>query len=250
MGIIDELRQRSCEKKEREHLQKNRRQQLEDNYARLVAPKMRQIFTYLKEIVDHLNYIALTMEITDYSNRFPQLGPLVQNDYKINTDGIHNIGDTDRLAQINLTCFLESEGSFTYHVEGKSRIEDEISFLHFTKIPFRWRYDISKKVVDTALFTVTRKIPVLFKFEVDFEASEIRLIIKNHENFAVHRESYHPEDIDEPLLDKIARYLLRKDREMVMLEISPEQRRAIREKAVKYSNLSDKIKHLFGIDVV
>lgn len=246
MGILDELRQQTCEKKEREYVQKSHKKQLDDNYEQIIAPKMQQIFVYMKEIVDHVNYIDLTLEVSDYSKRFPQFGTLTQKKFKINTDGIRNVGDTDHLAQINLTSTCEGKGNFSYHLEGKNKIEEEIAFLHLTKVPFRWRYDLRKKIVDTGIFTITRKIPVLFKFEVDLDISQIKVIIKNHESFTVHKESFLPEEIDEDFLDKIARYLLRKDRELVMLDISPEQRQAIKAMTVEYKNLSDKIKHLFG----
>jgi len=127
--------------------------------------------------------------------------------------------------------YCRGDGAFSYTLEGKSRIEREISFLASCKLPFDWQMIGRQMGMQTASFSVTRKIPVRFKFEVDYDQSKIRLLIQNHENFIKYNKLFNLEDVDGELLDQVARYMLRKDDDFYRLEISNDHREAIRQLA-------------------
>ncbi len=228
MGILDELRKEANEKKQQLESRKVVRKQLDAAYQTSVLPAMQSIFTYLQETLEYLRVVDEVVEISRYSERFPQLGVLLQQDYKINTDGYSGLADFNRLMQINLTFYCCNTGSFSYPIENKGSIEQEVAFLHAKSIPFEWRYIKGKEQTQTASITITRKIPVRFRFEVDYEQSLINVMINNHEDFAAYKKSFQPEQIDETFLDKLVRYLLRRDSEFVRLEISDAKKRKIR----------------------
>jgi hypothetical protein len=231
MGILDQLRNEASSKQESEFAQASVRQQLEDEYQTRILPKMQKIYLFLKEIIEHLGYLEKAIEIADYCQRFPQMGALSQTDYKINTDGYGGLADFNRIMQVNVIFNCVAPGSFGYEVEGKTRIEQEIAFLNSKNVPLKWNQFINSRGVEAATFSITRKIPVRFKFEVDYNNSKIKLLIHNHENFNVYKKTFEPEEVNEPLLDEVIRFMLRQDSDFIRLDINSQDKQRIQKKA-------------------
>ncbi len=231
MGILDQLRGETNLKQESEFQELSSQQQLESVYEQTILPQMQTTFTFLKEIVEHLGYLEKGIEIADYSQRFPEIGTLIQQNYQINTDGYGGFTDFDKIKQINVTFMCVGKGSFDYTLTGRNRIESEVAFLHSKSIPFDWNQFVNKEGVDAAKFTITRKIPVRFKFEVDMEHSKIKLLINNHENFSVYNKSFEPDEINDGLLDEVIRFMLRKDSDFIRLDINNQDKQRIQKKA-------------------
>ncbi len=206
-------------------------QQLESVYQTQLLPKMQKTFLFFKEIVEHLNYLEKPIEVEQYSHDYPQMDVLKQINYKINTDGYSGLADFNRIMQINVTFMCQGQGDFTYTLEGKTRVEQEVSFLNSRNIPFVWNQYVVAKGVEAATFTITRKIPVRFKFEVDYPQSKIKLLITNHENFNVYSKSFEASAINELLLDEVIRFMLRQDGDFVRLEITSQDKLRTQKKA-------------------
>lgn len=231
MGILDQLRSEASSKQESESAAASVRKQLEDEYQTNILPRMQKTYLFLKEIVEHLSYLEKAIEIADYCQRYPQMGALSQTDYKINTDGYGGLADFNRIMQINVIFNCVGRGSFSYEVEGRTRIEQEIAFLHSKNVPLQWNQYINSRGVEAATFTITRKIPVRFKFEVDYNNSKIKLLIHNHENFNVYKETFEPSAVDESLLDEVIRFMLRQDSDFIRLDITNQDKQRIQKKA-------------------
>jgi len=230
MGVLEQLRDQVNRKQDDALDQQNIELELARRYKETILPKMQSILVFMKEMVEHLTYLEQAIFIDDYSSKYPQLGRLIQTDYKINTDGIMGYVDPDKLMQVNVNFFCLNEGEFTYHLQGRSLIEQEVAFLSAHKVPFEWKYFQGIGMAQNAKFTVTRKIPVRFKFEVDYAASNIKMLINNHENFGVYKKSFAPEKVDDDLLDEVARFMLRIDSDFIRLEITSEHKKIIRSK--------------------
>jgi len=263
MGILDQLRDEAKQKKQHQTVEKSRELHLETAYKARILPKMQLAFHYLQEIVEHLNFVDTQVLLEEYSPRYPQFGPLIQQNYKINTDGFGGYADFGHLMEINLTFFAVGEGAFSYKLQGRNRIEEEISFLHSKNIHFEWKHQAGKQNSYHAVFTITRKIPMRFRFEVDYEQTKIKLIINNHENLLTYRKSFQPEQVDNDLLDEVSRYLLRKDCDFIRLDISKKHKESLHNKLDDVQkdkqeglfspadsqpfNLSGRIKSLLGL---
>jgi len=231
MGVLDQLRSEASDKQEHEFVVATAQQQLEQTYKTHILPKMQKTYLFLKEIVEHLNYLEKAIEIADYSREYPQIGKLSQTNYKINTDGYGGLADFNHIMQINVTFTCQGNGDFTYGLEGRTRIEQEVSFLHARNVVFAWNQYTNGKGIDAATFTITRKIPVRFRFEVDFEHSKVKLLINNHENFNIYSKVFAPADINELLLDEVIRFMLRQDSDFIRLEITNQDKLRIQKKA-------------------
>lgn len=231
MSILDQLKAEATLKQESEFAELNAQQQLDNIYQANILPKMQKTFTFLKEIVEHLAYLEKGVEIADYSEKYPEIGALVQKDYKINTDGYGGLADFDRIMQVNVTFVCEGRGSFSYELQGRNRIEREVAFLNSKNVPFDWNQFVNSSGIESASFSITRRIPVRFKFEVDFENSKIKLLINNHIDFSVYSKVFEPEEVDEELLDEVIRFMLRKDCDFIRLDMDNMDKKRIQQKA-------------------
>ena len=230
MGVLDQLRKEADEKKSSERQEVDQKQQKKDAYKKQILPKMQELFKYLQELVDHLNYLDVPVQVENYSLRFPNLGTLAQKNYKISTDGYGGFADIDKLLHINVTFFCVGEGVFQYVVHGKASIEKEIAFLHIKHLSVKTQNMPGIDNEEATKFFVKRLIPVRLRFEVDYDASLIKVIINNYANFSIYTESWQAADINDGFLDVVARYLLRKDSEFIKPEISDAHREALRKK--------------------
>lgn len=217
MGILDQLKQEAAQKKQQAQTQVNLQKQRDDYYRMAILPAMQKAFHFMKELVEHLNFLEHAIEVQEYSSRYPQFGLLKQQNYKIFTDNYGGFADLERLVQINVCFFCVGSGSFSYNLDGQSRIEREVAFLTSRNVNFDWKLLDGRSAIPSACFTITRKIPVRFKFAVDYEQSKIQLLINNHHDFNDYKKIFAPEQINDELLDEVARFMLRKESELIRL---------------------------------
>ncbi|MDD2760192.1 MAG: hypothetical protein PHH11_07845 [Methylomonas sp.] len=220
MGILDQLKQEAAEKQQQRQTKVSLQKQRDDHYKESLLPVMQKSFNFMKELVEYLNILEHAIVVDQYSSKYPQFGPLTQQDYKIYTDNHGGFADFDRLMQINVLFYCVGPGSFSYNLESQGRIEREVAFLTSRNVNFDWKLLDNRSIMQLACFSITRKIPVRFKFEVDYEHSKIQLLINNYENFNIYKKSFSPEDVNDELLDEIARFMLRKDSEFMRLEMA------------------------------
>lgn len=230
MGILDQLRKQADQKKSFEQQEVDDEQQKEHIYQAQILPKMQQIFHYLQELVEYLNYLEIPVKIENYSEYFPKLGILVQKNYKINTDGFGGMTDIDKLMQVNLVFQCVGDGEFEYLIHGHSAIEREISFLHAKHLSVKSEKMPGISGEESAKFSVQRRVPVRVRFEVDYDNSQIKMTVNNHLDFAVYIESWDVPEISDELLDVVARYILRKDSVLIKPSITDEHREVLRQK--------------------
>jgi len=273
MGILDDLRDEVSQKQVALQDEERLNEQRKHNYQVLILPKMQQLFSYFKELIEYLNVIESPEEITHYSHRYPQLNDLYQQKFRLSSDKHGGHVNYDKLTEIYLRyIYLGREKTyFMYEVENKLDANKEKDFLYDHKIPFDIERNSNSHKESKIVFRITKKIPVVFRFSVDYKKSQIILQMQNHENFERRKQIIDPDKIDEPYLDKLARYILKKDddffhigiddasKEMIRIKIDIEkQKRADELKAVtlfkqqherqekEKTKLSYKLKTFFG----
>ena len=228
MGILDELKQEATKKQRQQVTEENLEQQRETRYRDAILPAMQKAFLFMQELVEHLSFLEHAIVVKQYSSHYPQFGTLTQQDYKIYTDDHGGFADFDRLMQITVRFFCVGPGSFRYELESKGRIEREVSFLSSRHLSFDWVLNGGNSAMQRASFTVVRKIPVRFKFEVDYANSTIHLMIHNHESFSSYKKTFTAEQVNDELLDEIARFMLRRDSNFICLDISLDHKQRIK----------------------
>lgn len=220
MSVLDELRKKADEKKAAEQQQAITDEQLEQVYQSKILPKMQLIFDGFQETINYLNFLEEPIQVDNYCQKYPQFGILSHSHYKINTDGRIGLADYNRIMQINVSFFCEAKGDFSYRLESDPLIDKEINFLQTKKLFFDWKH---QTVVGTpcTLFTIQRKIPVMFRVEVDFKHSLFKVAIKNHDDLQSVAKTFSPEQVDHDFLDALLSYFLRKDNRFVKADDIP-----------------------------
>jgi hypothetical protein len=232
MGILDDLREQANQHQTVQQDDVVIQEQQEQYYKISILPKMQQLFSYFKELVDYLNVIETPIEVTHYSTRYPALKHLYQQDYKLSTDQHGGIADFEKLTEIYLSfkCLDENEDSFTHVVEYALDADQEKEFLSQHKIAFKQNHSIGNSKNNGISFQISKKIPIVFKFSVNMENSNITLNIQNHDNFEHRVHKINPDHINEAYLDTLARYILRKDHDFLRIDIDDDSKEKIREK--------------------
>ena len=103
MGILDDLREQASQKQSEQQEDTILKEKLAHNYQILILPKMQLLFSYFKELLDYLSIIEAPISIPHYSNRYPKLGKLYQQGYRLSSDkhgGIANFEKLNSLTRI------------------------------------------------------------------------------------------------------------------------------------------------------
>ncbi len=232
MGILDDLREQANQQQTVQQDDLATQEQQEQYYQTSILPKMQQIFSYFKELIDYLNIIETPIEVNHYSTRYPALVHLHQQDYKLSTDQHGGIADFEKLTEVYLRfkCLDENEESFTHIVEHAIDADQEKEFLSQHKVSFKQNHSIGTIKNNGISFQISKKIPIIFKFSVDKENSNITLNIQNHDNFEHRTQKINPNQVNEAYLDKLARYILRKDKDFLHIKIDDNSKEKIRKK--------------------
>ncbi len=244
MGILDDLREEVSQKQVELQDEELLDEQRKHNYRVLILPKMQQLFSYFKELIEYLNLIEAPEEVAHYSRRYPQLNDLYQQKFRLSSDKHGGHADFDKLTEIYLRyVYMGQEKTYFMHlVENKVDANKEKDFLYDHKIPF----DIERNAKvegNGVLFRIHKKIPVVFKFSVDYKDSNIILQMKNHEDFESRKQIIDPDKINEPYLDKLARYILKKDDDFFRMDIDDVSKEMIRINLdIEKQKLADELK--------
>lgn len=232
MGILDNLKEQAdhdISKQLDKDLSAESSQYIADT---VIAPKMKQIYLYLKKFSQHLNVIEQSVKVSEYSKLFPEMGELCQINYKINTDGSGGIVDHNKIREVHFSfryqCLAVKE--YIHHTDNKLEADRTTDFLTTHKITYTSANNLSSRNNGALNFYITKDIPVLFKFISQPEKCSISLKIQNHENFEIQTLTIKPEDVNDTYLDRLARYILRKDSEFLDIEIDDEVKKQIRQR--------------------
>ncbi|MCU7835124.1 MAG: hypothetical protein KZQ83_07690 [gamma proteobacterium symbiont of Taylorina sp.] len=232
MGLLDNLKEQADQDISKQLDTELSKENTEYVFDVLIAPKMKQIYFYFKEFTQHLNVIKQTIKIPAYSKQFPNMGELSQVEYKISSDGSGGVVDHDKIQTIQLRYRYKGLAvkEYVHHTDSKLEADQITDFLTSRKISYASANNLASKNNGALTFYITKDIPVVFKFTGNPETSKILLNIKNHENFEERILTINPVDIDEAYLDKLARYILRKDSDFLNIDIDDQVRIQIRQR--------------------
>ena len=210
MGILDQLRKEAESKKQVLMSDAELVQRREETYQRALLPAMQKLLQALQEVMEYLKDMDPVV-IKDYSTLRPEVGRLIQRDYKLNTDGQSGFVDSHKLRQINLSYRLKGEGAYEYKVIGKLSAETEQDFLFNRGIRSDAESKLDANGTPIFMISIKRDLPVYIRFEVDYENSNIKFRELNQENFSTSSAVFAAEDVTDEWIDEFFGFLLRKN---------------------------------------
>lgn len=224
MSLLDDLK-KEAEAKRAADTADQEAARKEADYRQRIRPGMQKILHYLSELTDQLNELEPDVR-QDYT--LPGIGcveGLRQGNYVVNADSTENT----RTIRLRFDCSDEREREFA--VRPKSTADETRAFLETQVMRYaEWPIRDPVQGIIGLNFQLTIKVDVNFIFKADMEQGAIILIIANFSNFKVEKSVVQPERIDDAWLDNLGNYLLRRRKNLYELEITDNDKAAIREK--------------------
>jgi hypothetical protein len=219
MGVLDELKQKSAEQQARETARREEQTRRETFYRDELKPRLEQLFGFLHEFGEQLNYVRPDVRA---SYRLPEdfrLDALSQGDYNLNCDS------RDNMTEIAFRLFCKDEGKLLIELTEKDRFNSMKEFLHRNRLTYRTHeFKDERHNVIGGQITLERKVPVIFKFDADIENSCIVLWIRNFASLGLQKFILFPNQINDEFLDGLGRFIMRETDSFVRLELPEEQR--------------------------
>lgn len=225
MGILDDLKNQSQLQKAKEQQEQQRQADLVQYYQDEIQPKMLQLYSFMNELVEHLNY--LNKETPVNYPVMPDGTMLVfnQSEYKVTIDSAKEIKN------INLRFFCKLEKPLRFEIENEERIERYNEVLTSYRIPFDRKdtKDHDFKLIK-ASFEVSGPITAHIIFKGDVENSQVELLLTNVEKPGTQKHVLKDRHITETFIDGLGKYILRENPEFLKLKIDDEDKEKIRQR--------------------
>jgi hypothetical protein len=223
MGLLDELRQEAASAKSREQEQRERMQRLREIYATEVNPRIEELYRYLKELEEHLNYLKPDVWVDYELPGFGVVSDLRQGNYSMEK------GRKEQVHRVPFSFSCSSEGELKYKVEGEKRVRTVMEELTAAGM----RYTTKKIRGDNndvigADFIVECSVPVKIMFEGVLETSGITMTIKNYDDLYTHTSYLKPFQVNEEFLDELGKFILRKPNRFLKLDLDEDNLDQIR----------------------
>ena len=224
MSLLDDLKKEAEERlatdtAEQEQLRR------EAAYRESLRPAMLRILNYLAELTDQLKLLETDVR-QDYT--LPGIGlakNLLQGGYVVNADSTENT----KTIRLRFNCTDEREREFA--VKPKDKADETRDFLESQVMRYaEWPIRDPVQGVIGLNFQLAVKVDVNFIFKADLDQMAITLIIANFSNFKVEKSVVQPERVDDAWLDNLGNYLLRRRKNLYELEITDNDKAAIRDK--------------------
>lgn len=228
MGLLDDLRKQADVLKTEAEEEQERQQRLRNVYLAEINPKLIQIYRYLKEVVDHLNYINPDVLISYQLPVCGQIAGFRQTDYRIAADS------SEEMHEIHFQFTCQREKRLHLRLENSHEIEKLSDYLAERRIQFHCKKEKDDNfLVTAAYFSISNRIPVLFKITANVEDSTIEFSISNFNELGGRKITLVGSQINDDLLDSLGRYILREEDSFPPLNISEEEVGAIRQKVMQ-----------------
>lgn len=219
MSFLDQLKQQAQEVKIQESATEQKKKEISARFEKLTKPKLRQIHSYLYEMVEQLKLIQPNPPV-HYS--IPVLG-----EYKDLKQDEYILGGFN---EQNVTFFLRischSRRKNVFEIRDIHEVDKMRDYLWAHNIRFKWLQDNDKQQKFLrALFNLEGEIFIEFTFRAEPETANIHLNVRNFEEFGKVDYLISPQDIDSKFLDKLAMYITRHSEENILQEYVVTQNR-------------------------
>lgn len=224
MGILDDLKNQSEVLKAGEEKEKQRQADLLTFYQKNIHPKMLQLYTFLNELIEHLNYIKTEINVLYPVMPDGSMQAFQQADYKITIDSANQVKD------INLRFYCSLKQPLVFELENSERIQRYADVLHSYRIAFdRTDNKNNNYELISSKFKIVGHVPVNIILQGDVATSSINLLLNNFEKPGLTKHTFKERHITDEFIDDFGKFILRQNPEFLKLEIADEHKDQIRQ---------------------
>jgi hypothetical protein len=223
MGFLEDLKQEAQTVKAERQQQETTEQALQASIAQL-QPRLKQIYAYLKDLVEQLNVVKPDLRVSYEVEGLGQLTGLKQGNYAVSAD------DPNNLNSVTLTFSCG-------HSDGDRRAlqtADREAFLR--QRDYLWehnlQFDYKVSATGQATFLLQPQVTVKIECVPDCAAKKIRCTVRNLDRLGKDSYLIDPDAINAAGLDAIAAVVLRKSKTLETLtgaKLSEQERARIRD---------------------
>ena len=225
MGILDDLKNQSEVQKADEAAEAQRQADLIKFYQENLHPKMLQIYSFLNEFAEHLNYIKTETDISYPVKPDGSMQAFKQSDYKVTIDSANEV------KEINLRFYCRLAEPLIIELENAERVQRYADVLHGYRIDFdRTDNKDSNYELISSKIKVKGPVTVNVILQGDIETSSIHLILKNFEKPGFSKHTYKERHITEEFIDGLGKFILRQNPKFLKLDIADDHKEQIRQK--------------------
>ena len=225
MGLLDDLKKQAEAKKITEQQAVLSQQDLENHYQETIHPGMMNIYNYLNEMISHLNYLEHpTIAAYPLSPNNEKI-ELTQGEYKVVIDSTK----TTKNITLNFECRFPE--MFSVDVDGIDSIENYDEVLKSYKVKFERRdeKDSDFKLIRSH-FVIKGPVFCMVNFEGDTEKLCVNIFMRNVEKPGMSKFVLRAEHLNDELMDRLAKYLIRESEDFLKLDIDENAKEEIRKK--------------------
>ena len=224
MGLLDDLKNQAETLRAQEQQGGDRSGDKSQYYAQEIHPRMKDIYGFLNEMVENLNFIKPETIVNYPIYPGGEKQAFRQGKYNLVIDSPQQIRD------IKLTCKAELDKPVKLRVKGEENVKKLFDILASYKIQAK-RKDFNDKSYKLTHSDISIEGPlnISIQFIANDDSSYIQLLLGNFEGPGVIKRNIDIKNINQDFLDKLGRYILREDTKLFALDISEKDKQAIRE---------------------
>ena len=235
MGLLDELKKEAEKKEQLEREQGEEREAQQAFYDTQLRPVLRRAHDYLLELVDTLNTVA-----PDVTASFC-LDPEQKQTFSMK-QGTYTFrgGDYDKPLELVVSSECRLAKSPEYYVRSKAAVSRYAALLDSHKFSYHSRNELdSAHEICGATFKLEGPLKVQIRLLASPADRCIYVDLLNLESQPMKRYKFPPEKVDDALLDRLARMLVREESVLVEVKISEDTREALRQKLAEQKRRLD-----------
>ena len=224
MGILDDLKNQSDNKKAEEERERLRQAELLKHYEKNLHPKMLQMYSFLNEFIEHLNFIKNPTKVSFPIRPDGSMQEFEQGDYKVTIDSTKIVKDMN----LRFNCKLEEP--LIFELENSERILRYTDVLHSYHIDFdRTDNKDSNYELISAKFKVNGPIKVNIILQGDIAESSINILLNNFEKPGATKHIFKERHITEEFIDAFGKFIIRENPGFLKLDMADDDKEKIRQ---------------------
>jgi hypothetical protein len=218
MGLLDELRSEAQVLRASQIEEQTESERIKQIYLTQVRPRLRTLYLYLKELVEHLNYldraILVSYQLPGSEKRFD----LLQKDYVITADS------GDNMSNIKLRFIAVADRPLFVPTASETEADQAVLTLRQHDLIGVKRRNVGRHIQAPCIVEVSPRIPITLEFDSNPGSTSLVLRAKNFDKLGEVRRHFSPEDLTDQWLEDIGDLIIRKRNVITRHELSEEQR--------------------------